>query len=196
MTAGIEFQMDGMPFDDSLALDNERSLAPDTPPTLDTITEAIKQGALTPGTAQAVEPTLEAAASDAFAPPKSLSAYDFSPLYARTPATDADLADQLGIQRCLFEAGIPVFAVNAAIAAMAQSIKNGPPSIDGGRIELERRHGSEAARAIINDAGKLFAKLDALDPRIGDALANTGAVNSAYLLQTMATLWRQNYANR
>jgi len=191
MTAGIEFNQDGMPID---------TVAPEAGQTQAPESVLGAQSAETESSA-----TGNAIGNDSmYAPPQGPHAYEFTVTRDFTPS-DADFAEEIEIRQALHEESFPTFAaavVDQALANIVRSAQREGLNIYAGEsgvahctAELTRRHGAQA-RALIADAGKTFAQLDARNPKIGDLLANTGAGNVPEVVELLGRLWRDVYSHR
>lgn len=130
--------------------------------------------------------------------PASIEEYDFSALRTEDPDTQLELQHEL--RQSLHAEGVPRFAVGVAMTVMARNLEHGVPdeaaleqSKIAGMAELELRHGGKA-KEVLAAAAKTFARLEKRDPRIGDFLCASGAVNNPWLIETLAQLWEQKYS--
>lgn len=132
-------------------------------------------------------------AEAAFAGAESPFAYRFDPL-PRAEVDDVYMKDEMGIREALHAEAIPTGTAHLAHHLIQQATRNGPPddaTLELGRrqgqAEIERRHGASAPQ-IIAAAKKVFDRLDARDPRIGDMLVNTGVANDPNFIESLARL--------
>lgn len=139
------------------------------------------------------ETAVDLGAEAAFAGPASPHEYRFDPI-GSGEYTDADMKAEQSIRAALHAEGIPTGVASLGHMLIQNAVRNGLPddaSLEMGRrtgeAELARRHGDGAAQ-IIAAARKVFARLDARDPRIGDLLVNGGVANDANFIESLARL--------
>lgn len=136
---------------------------------------------------------VDTGAEQAFAGPASPFEYHFDAL----PGAEVDdgyMADEQGIRAALHAEGVPVGTASLGHMLLQNAVKTGLPDDASlelarrtGEAELARRHGDGAAQ-IIDQARKVFARLDARDPRIGDMLVNSGVASNANFIESLARL--------
>lgn len=130
-------------------------------------------------------------AEAAFAGPATPFEYRFDVL----PGAEFDAAymtDERAVRAALHAENIPTGTAHLAHHMIQRAVRNGLPDDAAlelarrtGEAELQRRHGASAPQ-IIAAAKKVFDRLDARDPRIGDMLVNTGVANDPNFIESLA----------
>lgn len=130
-------------------------------------------------------------AEAAFAGPATPFEYRFDRI-GGAEYSDSDMQAEQAIRQALHAEAIPTGTAHLAHHLIQQATRNGPPddaTLELGRrqgqAELDRRHGASAPQ-IIAAAKKVFDRLDARDPRIGDMLVATGVANSPDFIEALA----------
>lgn len=169
-------------------IENEQSIDVSTP----------RPSALAPTPAPAApsdEPptAVDEGAEAAFAGPASPFEYRFDRI-GGAEYSDSDMQAEQAIRQALHAEGIPTGVASLGHMLVQNAARNGLPddaALEMGRrtgeAELSRRHGASAPQ-IIAAAKKVFDRLDARDPRIGDMLVNTGVANDPNFIESLARL--------
>jgi len=142
-------------------------------------------------------------------PPSGPWEYDLAPLrydpLGSSAASDAEVQEMAAIAGALYEAKVPSFAVNVVQMVAQRNLRaaEGKPFTDAElqardrtcRAELTRKHGAQAASALIADAQKMAKRLEA-QPRIAYLLDETAAGSDPHVVETLARVERGYYAKR
>jgi hypothetical protein len=139
------------------------------------------------------ETAVDTGAEAAFAGASSPHEYRFDVLPG-VEFDDAYMADEQGIRQALHAEGIPAGIASLGHMLIQNAVRNGLPddarlelARRTGAAELQRRHGEGAAQ-VIAAAKRVFDRLDARDPRLGDLLANTGVASDPNFIESLARL--------